>query len=214
MRLTIFLTCILIATSGLVVRANDAQPSEAARSGEKKIAEAVFARLDADGDGMLNPAEFEKGFQAAALAGAALIKALDANGDGQLGPSELIPAGAALAALDDNSDGNVSTAEMTKAAAMDSFDRQALRLSLPIMRADRDGDHHLSLAETPGRMKRNFRAIDQDGDQAISWGELKHRFGSLLRRGVNLEVVPQSAQGTSLHARERAITPPRNRAAS
>ena len=208
MKATIPLMLVLLSSTGLVVCANATEPSDPASVDGKKISQLIFARIDADGDGALSQSEFEKGFEAASLAGAALIKALDANGDGELGPRELTAANAAVAALDDDSNGTISHAEMVKAAEMDSFDRQALRISLQIMRVDRDGDGRLSRDETPGRMKRNFRAIDRDGDQTISWGELKHRFGSLLRRGVKVEVFPQSAQGTALPTFDRSANSP------
>ena len=155
MKATIPLMLVLFSAVGFTVRATGAPESQPSSANGKTIAQLIFARIDRDGDGLLSRSEFEKGFEAASLAGAALIRALDANGDGELGPRELESSGTAVAALDNDSDGTISHAEMLKAAEMDSFDREALRLSLRIMRVDRDGDGRLSRDETPGRMKQD-----------------------------------------------------------
>lgn len=113
---------------------------------------AGFARMDADGDGVVTRAEMR-------TARRAVFDRIDRDGDGALSPAEIVAARERARRL----------AQMAEAGAGNRLDRM-----------DGDGDGTITLAEFDGRMP-VFDLLDGDGDGALSRAELERARAALMQ---------------------------------
>jgi len=170
-----------------------------------------LGRVDANSDGVVDLAEFEK---VAQLFGgrrpegapegrpasepapfAPVLRALDADGDGELSASEIADASKALAKLDRNSDGKLSREEIGppprgpqgRPSEGNPTTRPggafAEEFLKRIAAADANGDKKISKEEAPDRIKQNFDRLDSNSDGQLDESELKAMFQRLREGG-------------------------------
>lgn len=125
-------------------------PNPAEMMADPAQAAELFARLDADGDGLLTADEAPEGF-------ARLMRRVDRNGDGKLSAAEF-QAGAQRTGGAAGQGGNPAAAQRGVRQLLNRFDR--------------NGDGALSREETPPRMVGNFDRLDQNADGALDAQEL------------------------------------------
>ena len=135
--------------------------------------EALFDRLDKDGDGVVDKSELGEADERLVKR---LLRTSDKNGDGELSRDEL-------------SDGTTTKDEPKgRLDAQPQQNRPGQKMAFSpseiIKRVDRDGDGSVSRNEAPERMKQNFDRIDSNGDGKISLKEFETVL-SALRRGDN-----------------------------
>jgi Ca2+-binding EF-hand superfamily protein len=166
-----------------------------------------FQRIDANGDGYLEPAEIAKAMPALAAAAAGIdprrveeiLRKVDANGDGKI-TAEEVPAEQrerfqrSLERLDEDKDGaltreqfvrvlieaGVLTAGNTPRPAAAIAEQTA---AARIKQLDKDGDGKVSKSEAPERLLGVFEQIDENSDGGIDAAELR-RFMEKLTEGA------------------------------
>ncbi len=130
----------------LAGRRRPAATETSAAANEASAAAAVFAALDADGDGSLSAEEIAKAPQS--------LAALDKDGNGTIAFAEIQQPQPPLA--------------MVAKPGPDPA-----RIWQRLLMADKDGDGRLSAEEAPERLQRNFERVDTNKDGFVEESEFK-----------------------------------------
>jgi len=139
----------------------------------------IFARADADNDGILTREELTKATATQERRGERgdgpppdlIFRALDANQDGALSEAEIAGSLAALRTLDKNGDGTLASEEIRPPM------RGGMNMDRMFEEYDADKDGKLSKTEMPGRMAEMFDRADANKDGFVSKDELRSVIG-------------------------------------
>jgi Ca2+-binding EF-hand superfamily protein len=146
----------------------------------------AFDRLDADKDGFLSREDFQARARAETEA---RFKERDKDGDGKVARAEFPGTDDAFKALDRDGDGSITLAEM-QAGPSGRGDRAPGKAPL---RGDKNGDGKVTRDEFPGTDDA-FKALDQDGDGAITAAELG-KAGRPKKAGEPSDAMPPPPPG-------------------
>lgn len=145
--------------------------------------DALFAALDANGDGTLGPDEI-------AGASAALAK-LDRDGDGVLSRAEANPAGAQAGTAGDPTTALAGKGKNGRPQRPGAGKMDGSRMIERIMQSDANGDGKISKDEAPEKLQTRFDRLDANRDGFLDQAELKR---SVERVSRGLEKAGKAAK--------------------
>lgn len=144
----------------------------------------IFARADANGDGVLTRDEVTKATAAQGARGPGregppdpVLRALDTDRDGVLSAAEISGSAAALQTLDKNGDGVLSPDELRP--MMGGMRDPQQMINRMFEENDTNHDGKLSKAEMPERMQEMFARADADQDGFVTKDEMAKAFANM-----------------------------------